>query len=94
MPDGPVPHCILLTRRKTLSAGLLKSELAFAAVEQESSLRFCNVQLQKFLVSKGVSAFKVQFYSPTRPTAAHSGTVRPRTLREESAKVWCELGIT
>jgi len=49
MPDGPVPRCVLLTPRKTLSAGLLKSELAFAAVEQESSLRFCDVQLQEFL---------------------------------------------
>lgn len=31
------------------SAGVLKSELAFAVVEQESSLSSCSMELQKFL---------------------------------------------
>lgn len=88
-----VAHCILLTRRKALSAGLLRSELAFAAAELENSRRRCNVQQQ--------------FLSPVRRHARLGGScaVPPSLLlpalgwsgcghREESAEVWCELGVS
>lgn len=82
---GPAPPCVLLTQRKTLSASLLRSELALATGEQDSSLRFGNMQLQKFsLRSKGMAASKAQFGHSYRLIAIHSGRAIPWTLRNES----------
>lgn len=80
VPDGPAPPRVPLTQRKTLSAGLLRSELALATGKQDSSLRFGNMQLQKFL-SQVMAASKVQFGHSSRPIAIRSGRAIPWTLR-------------